>query len=469
MTTETMTIALTTDLEQAYFEYAVETITDRALPRVEDGLKPVQRRILYSMHDMGLRHDRPHKKSARVVGECFVPGTLVTTRQGLRPIEEVAAGEQVRTQGGWQPVTELYEMPPRDLLRVTLTTGAANVVTPSQMFKVLSPDLEYVWKEARDLTPDDHVVISCHYPQHLPYQVLAGPDGPIVLNENLAYLVGQFLSDGWIEKGSGRLNFFSTTPEIVERIVAILEAELGYQATIEEKQPAQPSNNGGTSLRTGYQVRINRQALCAALADDLGLVDCEAATKRIPPQILRSPESVVWAFLGGLYDGDGSVHKHRNTVQYGSVSEALIRQLSTLLQSLGVMNYRYTEPLKQHRWNDRMVQSNHEVHTVEVRGSFAQRFAEKARLVSPEKVARLARIRQSRTKRSQLEHIPYLAEPVFSELSEKHLGSGWYRDTEGEKFRMGIKYPGGTKIRYAHDLHEMRLYRSQLVELGLLP
>jgi DNA gyrase subunit A len=67
----TETIALTTDLEQAYFEYAVETITDRALPRVEDGLKPVQRRILYAMHDMGLRHDRPHKKSARVVGECM--------------------------------------------------------------------------------------------------------------------------------------------------------------------------------------------------------------------------------------------------------------------------------------------------------------------------------------------------------------------------------------------------------------
>jgi DNA gyrase subunit A len=64
-------ISLTTDLEQAYFQYAVETITDRALPRVEDGLKPVQRRILYAMHDMGLRHDRPHRKSARVVGEVL--------------------------------------------------------------------------------------------------------------------------------------------------------------------------------------------------------------------------------------------------------------------------------------------------------------------------------------------------------------------------------------------------------------
>jgi len=62
---------LTTDLEQAYFEYAVETITDRALPRVEDGLKPVQRRILYTMHEMGLTHDKPFKKSARIVGEAM--------------------------------------------------------------------------------------------------------------------------------------------------------------------------------------------------------------------------------------------------------------------------------------------------------------------------------------------------------------------------------------------------------------
>jgi DNA gyrase subunit A len=67
----TETVSLTTDLEQAYFQYAVETITDRALPRVEDGLKPVQRRILYAMHDMGLYHDRPHRKSARVVGEVL--------------------------------------------------------------------------------------------------------------------------------------------------------------------------------------------------------------------------------------------------------------------------------------------------------------------------------------------------------------------------------------------------------------
>ncbi len=51
--------------------YAEYVILDRALPRVEDGLKPVQRRILYTMYDMGLLPDKPHKKSARIVGDCM--------------------------------------------------------------------------------------------------------------------------------------------------------------------------------------------------------------------------------------------------------------------------------------------------------------------------------------------------------------------------------------------------------------
>ena len=58
-------------IEDAYKRYAVLTILDRALPDVRDGLKPVQRRILYAMGDLGLVHSSPHKKSARVVGEVL--------------------------------------------------------------------------------------------------------------------------------------------------------------------------------------------------------------------------------------------------------------------------------------------------------------------------------------------------------------------------------------------------------------
>lgn len=67
----TDTIELHRDMTEAYMGYARETISDRALPDVRDGLKPVQRRILYAMHDLGLLHNKPHKKSARIVGEVL--------------------------------------------------------------------------------------------------------------------------------------------------------------------------------------------------------------------------------------------------------------------------------------------------------------------------------------------------------------------------------------------------------------
>ena len=58
-------------LHNSMIPYAEYVILDRALPRVEDGLKPVQRRILYSMYDLGITPDKGYKKSARVVGDCL--------------------------------------------------------------------------------------------------------------------------------------------------------------------------------------------------------------------------------------------------------------------------------------------------------------------------------------------------------------------------------------------------------------
>src|SRR5262245_31872346 len=54
-----------------YLQYAIATVKDRALPRIGDGQKPVQARILYAMWDMGSRSGTPRKKSARVVGDVL--------------------------------------------------------------------------------------------------------------------------------------------------------------------------------------------------------------------------------------------------------------------------------------------------------------------------------------------------------------------------------------------------------------
>ena len=59
------------EMQQAYLDYAMSVIVARALPDARDGLKPVQRRILYAMYDMGLRAESAYKKSARIVGEVL--------------------------------------------------------------------------------------------------------------------------------------------------------------------------------------------------------------------------------------------------------------------------------------------------------------------------------------------------------------------------------------------------------------
>ncbi|PID57955.1 MAG: DNA gyrase subunit A [Ignavibacteriae bacterium] len=64
-------VALEEEMKSSYIDYAMSVIVSRALPDVRDGLKPVHRRVLYGMHELGLAYNRPYKKSARIVGEVL--------------------------------------------------------------------------------------------------------------------------------------------------------------------------------------------------------------------------------------------------------------------------------------------------------------------------------------------------------------------------------------------------------------
>ncbi|MCW3133021.1 MAG: DNA gyrase subunit A [Methanophagales archaeon] len=64
-------VSVEDEMKSSYIDYAMSVIVGRALPDARDGLKPVHRRILYGMYELGVRHDRPHKKSARIVGDVM--------------------------------------------------------------------------------------------------------------------------------------------------------------------------------------------------------------------------------------------------------------------------------------------------------------------------------------------------------------------------------------------------------------
>ena len=68
---KTRPIAIEAEMRSSYLDYAMSVIVSRALPDVRDGLKPVQRRILYAMNDMGITSNSATKKSARIVGEVL--------------------------------------------------------------------------------------------------------------------------------------------------------------------------------------------------------------------------------------------------------------------------------------------------------------------------------------------------------------------------------------------------------------
>ena len=64
-------VSVEDEMKSSYIDYAMSVIVGRALPDVRDGLKPVHRRILYGMHELGVTYNRPHKKSARIVGDVL--------------------------------------------------------------------------------------------------------------------------------------------------------------------------------------------------------------------------------------------------------------------------------------------------------------------------------------------------------------------------------------------------------------
>ena len=68
---EYLPIDIEDEMKKSYIDYAMSVIVGRALPDVRDGLKPVHRRILYSMNELGLTPDKPYRKSARIVGDVL--------------------------------------------------------------------------------------------------------------------------------------------------------------------------------------------------------------------------------------------------------------------------------------------------------------------------------------------------------------------------------------------------------------
>jgi DNA gyrase subunit A len=452
-----MLIDIEHELRRSYLGYAVSTLISRALPDVRDGFKPVQRRILYAMRDLGITPGSARVKSAKVVGECFVAGTLVATPAGLIPIEQLNAGDTVYTQSGIRRVTESYVMPAQPLLQVEMANGASVTCTRGQQLKVLTEDLSVVWKNADELTPDEYVLSRSAQTQTIDYVQV----GDLTVDEDLAYLLGFFLADGWIDRdrkrGYDRLSFAGSDLATLHKLQDIICRKFNTASAIQQRGDL-------------YYLKINASELNRRIIDAFCLQNKYAHTITVPDAILRSGAAVVCSFVSGFADGDGSVHKNRNLLVLTSVSEKFMRDLQTLLHSLHIHSqlFRYDKTIGQVA--GKTVTQRYDTYVLEINSLSLKKLGAQLTLAHAVKRERLNDcLKQGEFQTEQAQLIPYFGAKIIEEFRALHLGEGWYLGAGGQKVRSGLHYEDGTKLCYHKQLAEtFEVYFSTLLKLGIL-
>ena len=163
-------IAIEDEVKKSYLTYAMSVIVSRALPDVRDGLKPVHRRILHGMNEMGLRSDKPPKKSARIVGDVL---------------------GKFHPHGDQSVYDALVRMAQEFSMRYPLVNGQGNFgsvdgdppaamrYTEAKMHKLAEEMLRDIKKETVDFVPnyDDSMEEPSVLPGALPYLLVNGASG----------------------------------------------------------------------------------------------------------------------------------------------------------------------------------------------------------------------------------------------------------------------------------------------------
>ncbi len=374
------------EMRKAYLDYAMSVIVERALPDVRDGLKPVQRRILWTMHEMGLRADRPTRKSAAIVGDvmgkyhphgdapiydalvrlaqpfslryplitgqgnfgsidddppaamryCLAGDALVRTPNGTVRVAEIVANAEPNSEtiidaqvvgrlGQWVTASKFFHSGTHPTLKLTTREGYSVTATRNHPILCLVPIAGtpmLIWKLLEEVGPGDRVVLLRKVP--LEVGTLTSEE------EDLAVLAGGMVSEGWAAER--RAGFDKPDREYLERIGAAYEAVVGgcrygYARTIKSG-----------SLLHELDVRNLTEFRASPLAT---MVGDRAAQKRVPDFVWHGSLAFKAAFLRALVEGDGSSSLlPRNTIQisYSTRSERLASEAQQLLLEFGVIS-----------------------------------------------------------------------------------------------------------------------------------
>jgi DNA gyrase subunit A len=449
------------EMETSFLEYAYSVIYSRALPDARDGLKPVQRRILYTMDQMGLRPDRGHVKSARVVGEvmgrlhphgdsaiydamvrmaqpwsmrvpfidghgnfgspddspaamryCLTGDTRVRLPDGgsVRIDELVALPDDSEADADFEVldkdgkavrVTKVFNSGVHPVKRLTTTSGHA--IRGSHNHPVLclvqvAGVPMFQWLRLDEITPGTVVCLARN----------AWTTAiPMAYEMMLGTLLGGWVSEGFASEG--RAGFNNTDQEYFQYVLDAYDAIVGGRRYVYER----------TLRRSGKTIHeLDVQNLTQLRESPLApLIGHQAAEKFVPEVVWQGGPGLKRAFLMALFEGDGGVHHVSKaiTIQYATYSPRLAAELQELLLEFGI----HSSLCRYRKGEHRLVISGlHQMHAFSERIGF---LTEKQR-----RLEALLRDQPRYTHRLSRDHAPYVADYVRSTLGPgRGTGKSW--------------------------------------------
>jgi DNA gyrase subunit A len=485
------------EMRSSYLDYAMSVIVGRALPDVRDGLKPVHRRVLFAMHDVGLQPTRPYRKSSTIVGEvmgkyhphgdsaiydtlvrmaqdfslrymlvdgqgnfgsidddpaaamryCVSGDTRVATVDGTVRIDAIADGiepecdtdidlEVLDRLGRPVRASKLFHSGDHPTLR--LRTAQGHQLTGTHNHPVLClVDMVGVplllWKLLEEVQPGDRVLVS--RTTRPAAESLSDEDG------QLALLAGAFVSEGWV--GPSRAGFNNLDEDFFNQVVAAYDALVGGPRYVYSRRIA------SGSLIHELDVQNLEFLRRSPLAELRGL----AREKSVPEFVWRSTPSVKRAFLRALFTGDGSSSLlPRNTIQvsYSTYSEQLARDVQLLLLEAGVVS----RICRYEKGEFKVVISNRRD---------ARLFASAVGFIGAKHeklLGDLATIPESSRALSR-DHVPFVADYIRSECGSSGRAGAWLRRHNVDRIERWEQ--GGTAILERIDSEEVREVVSPLV------
>ena len=388
------------EMKEAYVNYAMSVIVGRALPDIRDGLKPVHRRILYAMSELGMFHTKPFKKCARIVGEvlgkyhphgdvavydslvrmaqdfslryplikgqgnfgsidgdnpaamryCITGDTLVLTNKGLKPITELESErdlEIINYKSARKKVSQFFNSGKHDIYH--LTTDQGYEIRGSFNHPLMCwgknefgvPTLH--WKLLSEITPQDHVLIYRKEGLFCQRRPSLAQFYPKLLPREREISLPKLMSDSL----AFLLGALVSEGSFHQKKIIFNNQDQDFYEKV--KQCIKENFPEATLYERNIagnckQFELYHQQI-VRLLQNLGFSNVKSHQKEIPHIIFSSPQNIVRSFLQSLFEGDGSViakvdkrHGGKSIeLTYHSKSLQLMRQLKILLLNFGVV------------------------------------------------------------------------------------------------------------------------------------